>query len=145
MIGFTSDMLVRGRELARTRMRATVLIHRVTGSTRNPETGKVEPVTEVVYAGVAELRMRSALPVSKDSAGQRVGQQEPILVLPVDGDEAADAAQLRYDDQGVVLTDLDNEGNVGKTFRVAGPHLKSLATARRLPVEVNDHAGQRAD
>jgi hypothetical protein len=47
---------------------------------------------------------------------------------------------VQFDDVGEILADPNNPGNVGAVFRISGAHLKSLATARRLPVEVIAHA-----
>lgn len=136
MIGFTPDILDRGRALARTRMRATVIVRRAGEPVKNTTTGKLEPTWTTIYDGPAELRIRDSRPREVDGAGQRYAEQAPEVAYPIDGEHAAAAAQIRVDDVGEVLTDPDNPANVGATFRTAGLHLKSLATARRLPVEV---------
>lgn len=143
MIGYTPDILSRGRELARTRMRAVVVVRRQVGTTRDPATGDVVPQFEQVYppagadwVGIAELRVTDREPRTGDAAGRRFAELGPFVALPVDGVEAVATSAVRFDDIGEVLTDPDNPGNVGTTFRVTSQHVKSLATARRLPVEV---------
>ncbi|MGX9346638.1 DUF6093 family protein [Microbacterium sp. KNMS] len=137
MIGFTPDILTRGRELARTKMRATVVIRREGDPVRSEETGELEPTWTVIYpAGPAELRIGDNDPRNGDSVGERFSVQGPVVALPVDGAEAAASAAVEFDDVGEVLADPDNPANVGLRFRVDGQHVKSLGTARRLPVEV---------
>lgn len=136
MIGFTSDILTRGRELARTRMRATVTVHRNGEPVRNPETGKLEPSQVTIYPpALAEVRFNDNQPRTGDAVGQRFSEQAPFVAFPIDGEHSAEAALIRMDDVGEVVTDPDNPANVGLTFRISGIHPKSLATARRLPVE----------
>lgn len=118
-------------------MRATVVIRRESGETRNEETGELVPLWVEVYPpGPAELRIGDNQTREGDAQGQRFSEQGPLVALPMDGDEAEAAAAVEFDDVGEVLADPDNLGNVGARFRVDGRHLKSLATARRLPVEV---------
>lgn len=137
MIGFTPDILDRGRTLARTRMRATVMVRREGKKAHNPETGKLEPTWTTIYpAALAELRFSDNQPRTGDQAGQRFSEQTPFVAFPIDGEHSDEAAAIRMDDVGEVIADPDNPANVGATFRISGLHLKSLSTARRLPVEV---------
>jgi hypothetical protein len=137
--GFTPDILQRGQELALTRMRATVQIRREGEPTPNPATGQLDPSFADVYEGPAEMQISDTAPRGDDVAGQRQSMQGPLVKLPMTGEHADAAATVRFDDVGVVLTDPDNPGNVGVRFQIAGRHFKSLATARRLPVEVLSH------
>ncbi|WP_345750108.1 DUF6093 family protein [Microbacterium rhizophilus] len=136
MIGYTPDIVLRGRELALTRMRATVRVSRAGAPVRDPATGTVTPALTLVYEGPAELQISDTDPTGNDVAGQRIAEQGPLVKLPMIGEHAAAAAAVQFDDVGQVMTDPDNPGNVGIRFKVAGRHLKSHATARRLPVEV---------
>ena len=131
------EALARGRAAARVRMRATVIVRREGERTRNPVTGKLEPSWTTIYpAAMAELKFRDNHPRTGDQTGQRFSEQTPIVAFPIEGEKSMEAAAIRVDDVGEVIADPDNPGNVGITFRIAGLHLKSLATARRLPVEV---------
>lgn len=137
MIGNLDAIRDRGRVLARSRMRATVVVRRAGGVVRDPETGTSQPSLTVIYpAALAEVRFRDNQPRTGDTAGQRFSEQTPFVAFPIDGEHSAEAALIRMDDIGEVIADPDNPGNVGVTFRIAGVHVKSLATARRLPVEV---------
>lgn len=137
MIGDIDAIRDRGRVLARRRMRATVVVRREGEKQRDPVTGKLQPSFTVIYpSALAEVRFSDTQPRTGDSVGQRFAEQTPFVVFPIDGEHADEAALIRMDDVGAVIADPDNPGNVGVTFRIAGIHVKSLATARRLPVEV---------
>lgn len=137
MIGDLDAILTRGRLLARGRMRARVEVRRPGEKVRDPETGTLEPSWTVIYpAALAEIRFSDNQPRTGDAFGQRFSEQTPFVALPIDGEGAGEAAQIRMDDVGTVIDDPDNPGNIGVQFRIAGLHVKSLATARRLPVEV---------
>lgn len=119
-------------------MRATVIVRRKDGDpVRNPANGKLEQSWTTIYPdALAEVRIRDDRPREGDAAGQRFSEQGPYVAFPIDGEHSTEASLIRMDDVGEVLADPDNPANVGATFRVTGLHLKSLATARRLPVEV---------
>lgn len=137
MIGDVGGILVRGRELAVGKMRATVVIRREGEKVRNPETGQLEPSLTVIYPeGIAEVRISDLSPNGGDASGQRFAEQRPHLALPMVGEFADAAAAVEFEDVGEVIADPDNPGNVGVRFRIAGVHVKSLNTARRLPIAV---------
>lgn len=137
MIGNIDAIRDRGRLLARERMRATVIVRREGPKVPDPETGTMQTSWSVVYPeGPAELRFRDNQPRTGDASGQRFSEQTPFVAMPIDGTQSAEAAAIRMDDVGEVITDPDNPGNVGVKFRISGLHLKSLSTARRLPIEV---------
>jgi len=141
MIGNLDGIRDRGRVLARARMRAIVVVRRVGEKVRDPETGTLQPSFTVIYpTALAEIRFRDNQPRTGDIAGQRFSEQTPFVAFPIDGEHSDEAALIRMDDIGEVISDPDNPGNVGITFRIAGIHTKSLATARRLPVEVVSYA-----
>lgn len=129
-----------GRRFGRTQMTATVVIRRQVGTSKDPETGKLTPTREVIYTGPAELLFRDNNARDIDAAGQRFAEQQPLIKLPLDGPEAAAAANVRKDDVGEVTASEFDDGSIGIAFRVTGIFGKSNATSRRLPVEVLSHA-----
>ncbi|MDQ7877368.1 DUF6093 family protein [Microbacterium sp. QXD-8] len=136
------DVLSAGRALAQALMEATVRIRRVTGTQRNQETGQVDDVWTTVYEGPARVRFPGGQPRDVDAGGQRFAESSPTVSLPVDADEritVGSSADVKFDDEGEVLTNPHDPARVGNTFRVAGPHDQTHSTARRLPVEVFTH------
>ncbi|MHB9004002.1 MAG: DUF6093 family protein [Coriobacteriia bacterium] len=120
-----------GRRQAEALMTSTCEITRVTGRTLSESTGQYTDVTAVVYSGKCELRFDSAKLNEVDGQGQILVEQSPVVKLPVDG-----SADVKVGDVGTLTGHPLDSGLVGLTFRVAGLHSKTRATARRLPVEV---------
>lgn len=132
----------RGR--AQARMTSTVRIRRATGKSKNPATGRIEPVWAVIYEGPGRVRQSNAQPRNIDAAGQRLAEQSPTVGLPIGDDPrivSGSSAAVRVDDVGTVLTNPEDPDRVGQQFRIAGTHDQTHSSSRRLPVEVFNHGG----
>lgn len=143
MSGIVDELLEAGRARAQSLMDSTVLIRRVTGKIKNPETGQLEPTWLEVYKGPARLRLTNSDPRDVDASGQRYAIQDPMVSLPILADERitiGSSAAVHVDDVGEIVENDDDPGEVGTTFRVAGRLGQTHSTARRLRAEVLSHA-----
>lgn len=142
MNGFIDELLAAGRETAQSLMDSTVLIRRKTGQAYNQDTGKIEPTWAVIYRGPARVRLTGSEPRDVDAVGQRFAIQNPVVSLPVGSDpriESGSSSAVSVDDEGEVLANEHDIGEVGTTFRVDGRVGQTHSTARRLRAEVLSH------
>ena len=126
------SVIRQGRQFQESQFLSTCTISRRSGSpVLNEETGDYEYTSELVYSGPCLLKFGQMQPRDLDAQGQLLTEQTPTLKLPVEGSE-----NVNEDDTGVIDSNLLDAGLVGTTFRIAGLHAQTLATARRFPVEV---------
>lgn len=123
-------ILARGRTLAEELMQTTVAIRRSGTPVRDPATGTMVTPLTTIYTGPARVRFPTGQPRDSDQAGQRFAEQSPTVWVPID------ASGIRVDDIGEVTANPHSPGDVGLKFRVAGVHVQTHSTSRRLPVEV---------
>jgi hypothetical protein len=119
-----------GQRLAAQLMVDTCRITRTTGTTtHNPTTGRLVPAVSTVYEGRCQVRVPTSTPETPEAAGRTATVQDAIVKVPlaVTGVEVGDTI--------TVLTAAHDPELVGRTFRVAGTHAKTYATARKLAVE----------
>lgn len=138
------DLLAAARALAGALQQGTVRIRRKTGESKNPATGRIEPVWTDIYEGPGRVRQSNAQPRNVDAAGQRLAEQSPTVGLPIGDDPrivTGSSADVRVDDVGTVLTNPEDPERVGQQFRIAGTHDQTHSSSRRLPVEVFNHGG----
>lgn len=146
-MSIVDELLAAGRATAQSLMDTTVRISRKTGQVPNQQTGKLEATWTEVYKGPARVRLTGSDPRDVDAAGQRFAIQDPTVSLPVGDDpriEVGSSADVRVDDEGVVLSNEHDSGEVGTTFRIDGRVGQTHSTARRLRAEVLSHAGNHS-
>lgn len=114
-------------------MESTCTIRKVTGQSTNSSTGAVTDTTETVYTGKCRIRYRNQTVNPADSAAQVLTVQQLELSIPVNGTGSGD---VLVDQVATIDTNPLDASMVGKTFRIAGVHAQTHATARRFPVEV---------
>jgi hypothetical protein len=131
-VSIISGSLGIGRRLAATLMTDTVTIERESEPFLYEATGQVGHTVTTVYAGPARFRMLSQAVSEVDAGGQLLGVQSPRLDLPVVGSEG-----VRIGDVFTVTASESDSALVGLTGRVAGVAPITLATARRVPVEID--------
>lgn len=124
-----AELIARGRAATEKLMTDTVTISRVTGpeGEMDPVTGERDPApTETVYSGAAKIQTYEPHESARESGEHVYTEQRYHLHLPVG------TPQVRVDDSVTVSAAVYDAALVGKTYRVAGTHHKSLATAQRL-------------
>jgi hypothetical protein len=88
-------------------------------------------IDPVHYTGPCKVRFPGNVSVSQaDAGGQLVAKQDAILSLPVEGSD-----DVAVDDRVLITACPMDPGLVGRTFRIAGSHEQTYATARRFPIE----------
>ena len=118
-----------GQRLAESLMVDTVLIRRKSGDpVVNQETGALEQTYTTVYEGVCRLVQRSAAARDVDVQSQLLAVQSPELHVP------ASVSGVLPDDVFELLTGDD----AGVSGVVAGVHVQSFKTARRIPVTIGN-------
>lgn len=96
----------------------------------DPETGLREPApTTEVYAGRCKVQTYEPAESTPESGGHLWTVQRYAVHLPIG------AGPVRVDDEIEVTASAATPDLVGRTYRVAGTHNKSLATAQRLLVD----------
>ena len=125
-------LTLRGRRRAEALMVDQCTITRTVGEAGevDPNTGlRVPPATEVVYSGKCKVQTYEPHESKPDAAEHVWTVQRYSVHIPVDAGPAAvdDRIQITY---SVIAPHL-----VGRTYRVAGIHHKSLTTAQRLLVD----------
>src|SRR5687768_12112409 len=108
-------------------MQTTVIIRRAGAPVRDPATGTMVPSLTTIYTGPARVRFPTGQPRDVDQSGQRVAEQSPTVWVPVH------AAGICVDDVGEVTSNPHATEDVGLRFRVAGVHVQTHSTSRRLP------------
>lgn len=128
------DLLERGRAAAEALMldECTITAPGVAAPVWDEETGEFTyPPAGIVYQGKCKVQTADSLKVASPEAGELVRSVNSVrLDLPVVGSEAVAARAT------VTFTGSAHDAAlVGRVFTVAGPHVGSLKTARRLPCE----------
>lgn len=129
--------LARGRAAAAALMLDTCEITRPTGGPGpiDPETGERTPApTETVYplpgtVGRCKLQTYEPHESTRESADHVYTEQRYHLHLPMG------SPQVRVGDTATITASKANPHLVGRSYRIAGEHEKSLSTAHRLPVD----------
>jgi hypothetical protein len=118
-----------GQRLAESLMVDTVLIRRKTGSpVPDPVTGVLVWTNTTIYEGVCRLVQRSSVVRDVDAQSQLLAVQSPELHVP------ASVSGVLPDDLFELLTGDD----AGTSGVVAGVHVQSFKTARRIPVTIGN-------
>lgn len=122
-----------GRKQAEALMESTCTVRGVATLVLNESTGAYEETENVIYTGKCRLRFKSEQTTERGIAEQVVALQHPELSIPVG---AAGSADVLPDHVVTIDSNPLDAGLVGRTFRVAGFHSQTHATARRFPLEV---------
>lgn len=126
------DLLAEGRAEAEAIMLDACIITRVTGEpgALNPETGLRDPApTATVYTGKCKVQTYEPHESAKESGDHVFTEQRYHLHLPIG------VGPVAVNDEAEILTAAADQMLVGKKYRIAGLHSKSLATAQRLLVD----------
>ena len=124
-----ADLLARGRARAEELMTDTVTVTRVTGPPGpvDPDTGEREPApTMTVYAGPGKIQTYEPHESARRSGEHTYIEQRYHLHLPVG------TPRLRVGDTAKVTASRHDASLVGREYRVAGTHHKSMSTSQRL-------------
>lgn len=109
----------------------TCIIHRITGTTTDPDTGQVTDTVQVVYEGKCRVQERGGYPrdiaTSVDQPQLAVARE---LQLPVLGSE-----NVRAGDRVTFTSSAHDPGLVGVVAWLRGEPAKTEATARRFHME----------
>lgn len=126
------DLLAEGRAEAEAIMLDTCTITRLTGQPGaiDPGTGLRAPApTATVYTGKCKVQTYEPHESAKESGDHVFTEQRYHLHLPIG------VGPIRVNDEAEILTAAADQNLVGKKYRIAGLHSKSLATAQRLLVD----------
>ena len=118
-----------GRAEARVLMVDACTVTRVTGPPGpvDPDTGEREPApTTTVYTGQCKVQTYEPHESARKSAEHVYIEQRYHLHLPVG------TPRLRVGDTATVTASRHDPSLVGRSYRVAGTHHKSMATSQRL-------------
>lgn len=124
-----ADLLARGRARAEELMVDECTVTRVTGPPGpvDPDTGEREPApTETVYTGQCKFQTYEPHESARRSGEHVYIEQRYHLHLPVG------TSQIRVNDTVRATASVHDASLVGRTYRVAGTHHKSMATSQRL-------------
>lgn len=134
--------IIRGRIFNERLMTSTCVVERITGKALDPVTLRNVDTKQLLYGdptdptnlevGKCKIRIAAASAgiQEREPIGQQVAMQERVLSLPVAGTEL-----VRKNDIVTILTNPDDPGLVGHTFRIKGFGTQTSATARRFSVE----------
>jgi hypothetical protein len=126
------DLLAEGRAAAEAIMLDACTITRLTGpeGEMDPETGLREPApTITVYSGKCKVQTYEPHESAKASGGHVFTEQRYHLHLPIG------AGPIAVNDTATITEAAADAGLVARSYRIAGLHHKSLATAQRLLVD----------
>lgn len=118
-----------GRTFAESLMVDACTITRKTGESINAETLEASATTVQQYSGACRLTMPATVARDSESGSRILIEQQLMLSLPV-----ATSGSVRANDVVTITSSEDDPTLVGRTFRIAGGHHQSQATARRFPV-----------
>lgn len=124
--------VLRGRRRAEALMVDECTIRRTTGDPGplDPETGEREPAeSTTVYYGACKVQTYEPHESKPDSAGHVYTVQRYHIHVPIA------AGPMAIDDRIEITASKIAPHLVGRTYRVAGLHHKSLTTAQRLLVD----------
>lgn len=128
-----ADLLARGRAKAEDLMTDTVVITRVTGPPGpiDPATGEPSfpAPTATIYSGKGKVQTYEPHESAKSSGQHVYTEQRYHLHLPID------ATEVDVDDTAEVTASQTDSQLIGRTYRIAGEHAKTYATARRLLID----------
>ena len=110
-------------------MTSTLTVTRVTGQTRNYETGGLDDELETVYSGPGRIQTYEPQESRPEAGDHSYVIQRYSAHLPVG------AGPFRVNDQITVDADPLDPALVGRIYRVVSLFNKSQATAQRIPVE----------
>jgi hypothetical protein len=126
------DLLAQGRAEAEAIMLDACTITRPSGAEGeiDPETGLREPApTITVYTGKCKVQTYEPDESARESGDHVWVQQRYHLHLPVG------VGPVKVDDTATIIAAAADPQLAGRSYRVAGLHHKSLATAQRLLVD----------
>jgi hypothetical protein len=126
------DLLAEGRAAAEAIMLDACTITRVTGEPGpiDPETGLRSPApTATVYSGKCKVQTYEPHESARASGDHVYTEQRYHLHLPIG------AGPIEVDDEALITAASADSELVGKTYRIAGLHSKTFATAQRLLVD----------
>lgn len=104
-------------------------VERITGRTYNPATRKHADTKQSVYVGKCKVQSFEAYEQTAVAGGHTYTLIRYHLHVPIS------APDFAADDVVTITASRLDPALVGRVFRIAGPSVKSLATARRFPIE----------
>ncbi len=122
---------LQGRAFAEAQMLSTCVITRSVVGDLDPTTGDYSQTTSTTYQGPCLVKFAFSRYTPIYAEGQELASQEAILKLPLDT-----SGDVKTDDIAEITSSTDNETLVGLKLRIAGVHAQTIATSRRLPVQV---------
>jgi len=126
------DLLAEGRAEAEAIMLDACTITRVTGEPGpiDPETGLRDPApTMTVYSGKCKVQTFEPNESARESGDHTFIQQRYHLHLPIG------VGPVKVGDTATIISAAADAQLVGRSYRIAGVHHKSLGTAQRLLVD----------
>jgi hypothetical protein len=126
------DLLAEGRAAAEAIMLDACTITRVTGpeGPLDPDTGLREPApTETVYSGKCKVQTYEPHETARESGEHVFTEQRYHLHLPIG------VGPVKVGDTAEIIATAADPQLVGRSYRIAALHHKSLATAQRLLVD----------
>lgn len=126
------SVLEQGRTAAEALMTDTCVITRVTGEPGpvDPETGLRDPApTATVYDGKCKIQTYEPHESAVESGNHVYTQQRYHLHLPIG------AGPVAVDDTADITASETDPQLVGRTYRLAGTHHKTYATAQRILID----------
>ncbi len=120
--------LTRGRAAAEALMTDTCVVS-ATVMAYNPASYQSEPTLTAVYSGPCKLQTRALVVLEREAGETEQAEVRHELHLPMVGSEAVVRGCV-----ATVTASVYDSALVGKSFTVAGPHVGSHKTARRVPV-----------
>jgi hypothetical protein len=126
------DLLAEGRAAAEAIMLDACTITRVTGpeGALDPETGLRDPApTVTVYSGKCKVQTYEPHESARESGDHVFTEQRYHLHLPMG------VGPVGVGDTATITAAAADTQLVGRSYRIAGLHHKSLATAQRLLVD----------
>lgn len=118
------------RAAAESTMVDTAEVYGLPVSTWVEESASYEDVPELVHTGPCEIKVADVLVNPVDAQGQQLIVQRSTVKFPVSADT------LFPEDFTIkIIESRFDPANVGRLFRITGPHAQTYATARRYPVE----------
>lgn len=127
-----ADLLAQGRAAAEALMLDACTVTRPTGGPGpiDQQTGERGPApTTTVYAGPCKIQTYEPHEAAREVGAHAYIEQRYHLHVPVA------VSGIRPGDTATITTAVNDSRLVGRTYRVAGLHHKSWATAQRLLID----------